>query len=337
MNKVIRVNKLTKVFKTYQRGSSLGAVLKGMFIRKMIPVHAVKEISFDIEKGELVGFLGPNGAGKSTTIKILSGILFPSGGEVDILGYTPWKNRKKYVRHIGAVFGQKSQLLWDVPPLDAFYLNQAIYGIPDKEFHERMNELIKLLEVDEEVKKPTRQLSLGERMKCEFIMAMLHDPEIVFLDEPTIGLDVIAKERIREFITRMNEKGVTFILTTHDLQDIERLAKRVIVINHGEIIFDNTLETLKNHLGAKKTVIIASEKPIKDFAMNGVIVTQLMSDYDAEMKIDMNQTGISEFIDKVSAEYGIRDMIIQEIPIESIIKEMYQAKETGIGSADQHM
>ena len=225
---IIKVENLTKVFKSYQRGNTFGEAVKSLFVRKPIYVHALKGISFNIEEGELVGFLGPNGAGKSTTLKILTGIMHPSGGKAEIMGYTPWKDRKKYVAKIGAVFGQKSQLLWDIPPVDAFYLNKAIYSIPERSFKKTLHKMVELLGVEELIKKPTRQLSLGERMKCEFIMAMLHKPKIVFLDEPTIGLDVIAKDKIREFILEMNRNGVTFILTTHDLDDIAHLAQRVI-------------------------------------------------------------------------------------------------------------
>ena len=180
-------------------------------------MQALKGISFSIKKGELLGLLGPNGAGKSTTIKILTGILFPTSGKVESFGYVPWKARKKYVAHIGAVFGQKSQLVWDIPPIDSFYMNKAIYDIKTEDYKKRLNKMVAMLEAKELIKKPTRQLSLGERMRCEFIIAMLHNPEIVFLDEPTIGLDVIAKEQIRVFIKEMNNRGVTFILTTHDM------------------------------------------------------------------------------------------------------------------------
>jgi len=235
---LIEVENLAKTYKSYQRGNTFGEAVKSLFVRKPLYIPALKEISFSIDQGELLGFLGPNGAGKSTTLKILTGVLHPSSGSVRIMGYTPWRDRRKYVANIGAVFGQKSQLLWDIPPVDAFYLNKAIYAIPEREFKKTMDQMVELLGVGELIRKPTRQLSLGERMKCEFIMAMLHQPKIVFLDEPTIGLDVIAKDKIREFILEMNKNGVTFILTTHDLGDIEHLAKRVIVVNHGEIVFN---------------------------------------------------------------------------------------------------
>ena len=191
---IIKVDKLTKTFTTYERGGTFREALKSLIVRKKKLVEALKAVSFEIEEGELIGFLGPNGAGKSTTLKILTGILFPTSGTVEIMGYIPWKDRRKYVANIGAVFGQKSQLLFDIPPLDSFLLNQSIYNIPEQAFKKTMNEMVEMLDLEKIVRKPTRQLSLGERMKCEFVMAMLHQPKIVFLDEPTIGLDVIAKD-----------------------------------------------------------------------------------------------------------------------------------------------
>ncbi|HOV27285.1 MAG TPA: ATP-binding cassette domain-containing protein [Pseudobacteroides sp.] len=320
---IINVENLVKTFKSYERGNTLKEVAVSLFVRKTKLVEAVKGISFSIDKGELVGFLGPNGAGKSTTLKVLTGILFPTSGKVDILGYTPWKDRKKYVARIGAVFGQKSQLLWDIPPLDAFNLNKAIYSIPDSNFNKKLNYMVELLGVENLVKKPTRLLSLGERMKCEFIMAMLHSPEIVFLDEPTIGLDVIAKEKIREFILEMNKQGVTFILTTHDLGDIEQLAKRVIVINHGEMIFDNTIDALKSHLGTKKLVSITTQAPIPPLEIPGVLVKNKLSDYNAELELDVNIMELNQFIDYINKNSTINDMTLQELPIEEVIKKLY--------------
>mgnify|MGYP000885093148 CR=1 FL=1 len=320
---IINVENLKKTFKSYERGNTLREAVASLFVRKTKLVEAVKGISFSIDKGELVGFLGPNGAGKSTTLKILTGILFPTSGNVDIMGYTPWKDRKKYVARIGAVFGQKSQLLWDIPPLDAFNLNKAIYSIPDSEFNKKLNFMVELLEVQNVVKKPTRLLSLGERMKCEFIMAMLHSPEIVFLDEPTIGLDVIAKEKIREFILEMNKQGITFILTTHDLGDIEQLAKRVIVINHGDLIFDNTIEALRNHLGTKKLVSVSTQNPLPKFDVPGVLVKNKLSDYNAELELDVNTMGLNQFIDYINKNSTINDLTLQELPIEEVIKNLY--------------
>jgi len=320
---IIKVENLTKTYKSYERGNTFREAVYSLFVRKTKYVEALKGISFTMEKGELVGFLGPNGAGKSTTLKILTGILFPTGGKVDIMGYTPWKDRKKYVAHIGAVFGQKSQLLWDIRPIDAFYLNKAIYSIPDKIFKKNLDNMVELLNVGDLIKKPTRLLSLGERMKCEFIMAMLHNPEIVFLDEPTIGLDVIAKDKIREFILEMNKQGVTFILTTHDLDDVERLAQRVIVINHGQIVFDNSIDALRKHFGEKKVVSVSTHNPLPSLDMPGVLVKNKISEYNAELELDVSKLELNKFIDYINKNSTINDLLVQSLPIEDVIKDLY--------------
>jgi ABC-2 type transport system ATP-binding protein len=322
---MIEVKNLTKTFKSYERGNNFFEILKGLIIRKQKLVPALKGISFNIAKGELVGFLGPNGAGKSTTLKILTGIMFPTSGDVNIMGYVPWKHRKKYVARIGAVFGQKSQLLWDIPPIDAFYLNKSIYGIPDGEFKKTLGDMIELLGLTDLVKKQTRLLSLGERMKCEFIMAMLHKPDIIFLDEPTIGLDVIAKDKIREFIIDMNHKGTTFILTTHDLGDIEHLAKRIIVINHGEIVFDESIDVLRKYLGNKKMINISTYNPLNLDDIAGLDIIKKISDYEAELVLDISKIELNLFIDGVNKSSIINDLSIHEPPIEDIIKNLYNS------------
>ena len=320
---IIKVDKLTKTYTTYERGGTFREALKSLIIRKMKRVEALKAVSFEVGEGELIGFLGPNGAGKSTTLKILTGILFPTSGSVEIMGYVPWKDRRKYVANIGAVFGQKSQLLFDIPPLDSFLLNQSIYNIPEQPFRKTMNEMVEMLDLEKIVRKPTRQLSLGERMKCEFIMAMLHKPKIVFLDEPTIGLDVIAKGKIREFILDQNKKGTTFILTTHDLEDVEHLAKRVIVVNHGEIVFDNTMDKLRTHLGNKKAVHVTTHNPLPSLNQPGILIRNQHSDRDAEFELDLSRLKLNEFIKRLNEESVISDMSIENLEIETIIKDLY--------------
>ena len=326
----IDVTGLTKVYTTWNRGSTFGEVIKSIVHRNKSDVHALKGIDFSIDKGELVGFLGPNGAGKSTTLKILTGVLYPTAGNVTVLGVCPWKDRKKYVSQIGAVFGQKSQLVWDIPPVDSFMMNQAIYRIPERDFRRTMDRLTDMLAVREQMMQPTRNLSLGERMKCEFIMAMLHNPKIVFLDEPTIGLDVIAKEKIREFIHEMNREGVTFILTTHDLDDVERLARRVIVVNHGAIVFDDEITALRRHFGAKKIVTASGatacfcddagrELPLPA----GVTLLNRLSPTDVELECDTTVTDLSALIRLIGDTSGLRDLSVQELPIETVIKELY--------------
>jgi ABC-2 type transport system ATP-binding protein len=321
---VIRVKNLKKTYITFERGHNFLEALKSLFYRKSVPVEALRGISFDIGRGEIAALLGPNGAGKSTTLKILTGILYPTSGEVNVMGYIPWKERKRYVGKIGAVFGQKSQLIFDIPPVDSFFLNQAVYNIPDGKFRKILDEMVELLNVGSVIRKPTRVLSLGERMKCEFIMAMLHSPRIVFLDEPTIGLDIIAKEKIREFITEMNRQGVTFILTTHDLDDVERLARRVIVINHGEIVFDGPLSNLRNYFGGKKTVTLNAEREWDGKGIPGVSVIQFLSPKDLELEIDISVITLRDFIQSADRTCGIRDISIRELPIERAIRELYQ-------------
>jgi ABC-2 type transport system ATP-binding protein len=320
---IIKVNNLRKTYTTHERGETFLETWRSLFKRRMIEVPAVKGISFEVQAGEIIGFLGPNGAGKSTAIKIMTGVLHPTSGEVHIMDYIPWKHRKQYVANIGAVFGQKSQLLWDIPPIDAFYMNKAIYRLEDVPFRETMDYLVQLLGVASEIRKPTRQLSLGERMKCEFIMAMLHRPSVVFLDEPTIGLDVIAKENIRSFIQEMNRQGVTFILTTHDLEDIDQLAQRVIVINHGEIVFDNSIAALRNFLGAKKRVRLTTELPANLAEIDGVVVLRRESEVVAELELDTDKLALKEFIRLINERYTIHDMAIESLPIERVIKELY--------------
>ncbi|MCL2109288.1 MAG: ATP-binding cassette domain-containing protein [Oscillospiraceae bacterium] len=320
---IIKLNNLEKTFVTYKRGSGFGAALRSLFKREKVIVKAVDGISFEIPEGEICGLLGPNGAGKSTIIKMLCGALFPTGGEINVAGFKPARERVRYVKEIGAVFGQKSQLIWDIPPIDSFAMNKAIYGIENSLFEQRLDELVKLLDVSEIIQKPTRVLSLGERMKCEFIMAMLHNPRIVFLDEPTIGLDVIAKANIRDFIVEMNKKGTTFILTTHDLEDVERLAQRIIIINHGKKVFDGSLETLQSELGRKKIVELKLHKNADLLDIKGAVVLDKKSQLEFTLEVDMDVVGISEFVGELSKQAEFTDISIKELPMDKIITAIY--------------
>jgi ABC-2 type transport system ATP-binding protein len=329
---MIKVDNLTKTYTTYERGGTFRDALKSLVVRKKKLVEALKSVSFEIEEGELIGFLGPNGAGKSTTLKILTGILYPTSGSVEIMGYVPWKDRRKYVANIGAVFGQKSQLLFDIPPIDSFLLNQSIYDIPEQAFKKTLDEMVEMLDIEKIIRKPTRNLSLGERMKCEFVMAMLHKPKIVFLDEPTIGLDVIAKDNIRDFIQEQNKQGTTFILTTHDLKDVEYLAKRVIVVNHGEIVFDNTMDKLRTNLGDKKTVHVTTREPLPSLDRPGILIRKQLSDRDVELELDLSKMKLNDFIKKLNEKSIINDMSIESLEIENIIKDIY-GKEKPNGTA----
>jgi len=326
MDAIITVNHLVKKYETYKRGSGLAESLMTLFHREKIPVMAVNDISFSVDQGDIIGILGPNGAGKSTTIKMLTGTLYPTSWNIDVMGNNPMKNRKTYVKQIGAVFGQKSQLIWDIPPVDSFRMNKAIYDVSEKEYKERINTMSELFGVEEYITRPTRVLSLGERMKCEFIMAMLHQPKIVFLDEPTIGLDVIAKQKIREFILEMNKQGTTFILTTHDLEDVEQLARNIVIINHGEKVFDDSIHKLQGVLGSKKIVNLTLQHPLGDFCMEGVSLLESKSNQNVTFCVDLDVISIGDFMGNISRKIEFTDISIKEMPMETIITHIYQSK-----------
>ncbi|CAH1204582.1 Vitamin B12 import ATP-binding protein BtuD [Paenibacillus auburnensis] len=330
MMPVIDVKHLTKTYTTYKRGAGAGQTIRSFFQREEVVIHAVNDISFAIGQGEICGILGPNGAGKSTAIKMLCGALYPTSGEIQVLGYSPAKDRKRYVGKIGAVFGQKSQLIWDIPPIDSFNMNKAIYGITTQDFKRRLEELSELLDIAHVIEKPTRVLSLGERMKCEFVMAMLHQPDILFLDEPTIGLDVIAKVKIREFIQQLNQKrNMTCILTTHDLEDVEELAHRVIVINHGEKVFDDSLQRLKLFLGEKKRVSFTFADSAGKTVFNNAYtkVIDRPSDFQITLEVDTAQISISDFLEDISRKHRFSDISVKELPIQQVVMNIYENAE----------
>lgn len=319
----IKVENLVKSYTTYKRGSGFRETVKSFFKREAVTVNAVDNVSFEIQEGTVCGILGPNGAGKSTTIKMLCGALFPTSGSIDVMGYSPARDRTKYVRRIGAVFGQRSQLIWDIPPVDSFAMNKAIYGISDEDYKKRLGEMTELFDVNEVIHKPTRVLSLGERMKCEFIMAMLHSPEIVFLDEPTIGLDVIAKNKIREVVGEMNRKGTTFILTTHDLEDVEQLADNVIIINHGKKVFDDTLTNLRSALGNKKIIDLTLTKPYEGNEINGAEIISRESELDISLEVDTDKRDITDFLKALTSSVDFKDISVKELPMDMIITRIY--------------
>lgn len=251
---MIEFQDIRKSYRVSKRESGLGNAVKSFFKRDYTLIEAIKGISFSIDDGEMVGYIGPNGAGKSTTIKILSGILMPDSGTCVVNGQVPWKDRKEYVRQIGVVFGQRSQLWWDIPVMDSFELLQAIYAIPAATYRSKLDELTELLHLEELLKTPTRQLSLGQRMRCELAASLLHDPKLLFLDEPTIGLDAVSKIAVRDFIKKLNEDHkTTVILTTHDMQDIEAITNRVILIGRGQKLMDGTLDDLRAEAASMET------------------------------------------------------------------------------------
>ena len=320
----IVVDGISKTFKVTKRNSGLKSALKSFFKREYVTVDAVSNISFKIEKGEIVGYIGPNGAGKSTTIKMLSGILLPTAGNIRVNGLNPFKDRKKYVSNIGVVFGQRSQLAWDIPAEDTFDLLKDIYKLNDKEYQKTKDELINLLNIGEIIKKPVRSLSLGERMRCEIAASLIHNPKILFLDEPTIGLDAVSKKIVRNFILKINkEKKVTIILTTHDMMDIDTLAKRIILIGKGQILYDGSLEKLKTKYGSHKNITINTHDKIDTLRLKG-IVSKNKIDGGYSFIIDSNVISVSKFINYLSEKYSLSDLEIDNELIDDVILKLYE-------------
>jgi ABC-2 type transport system ATP-binding protein len=321
---LIKVEGITKSFKVAKRSSGLLQATKALFYREHTIVEALKDITFTIEPGEIVGYIGPNGAGKSTTIKIMSGILVPDGGTCSIMGFTPWKNRVEYVNNIGVVFGQRSQLWWDVPVIDSFELLKDIYNVPPQEFKTTLDLLIETLELKDIINAPVRQLSLGQRMRCEIAASLIHNPKILFLDEPTIGLDAVSKIAVRQFIKTINqEKGVTVVLTTHDMNDIEALANRVILIGKGSLLYDGKLEELRKRFGTQKTITADYRKNTNNFDIPGTTIIHWSPEH-AVLNIDTEQILTSDVITQLSEKVDLLDVTIESQPIENIIVQLYK-------------
>ena len=321
---IINVKNLCKTYKVVKRDSGFGNAIKSFFKRDYRYVKAVQNVSFNIKKGEIVGYIGPNGAGKSTTIKMLSGILKPDSGEMVINGMDPVKDRIKYVKEIGVVFGQKSQLWWDIPAIESFDLLKDIYKVPDREYVKTRDELIQLLHLEEVVKLPVRGLSLGERMKCELVASLLHNPKILFLDEPTIGLDAISKVIVRDFIKKINkEKKVTVILTTHDMADIESLADRVIVIGNGRKLYDGDIDDIKRKYSNEKIIEIYYDK-LKEIP--NIKNTEIISNDNGviKIKIDNKVVTASDVTREYSKVCEIKDINVLSSPIDDIIYKLYE-------------
>lgn len=321
----IDVKHISKTFKVAKRKSGLFASLKSFFKRNYIYIEAIKDISFQIEKGEIIGYIGPNGAGKSTTIKILSGILVPDNGECRINGLTPWKDREKYTKDIGVVFGQRSQLWWDIPAEDTFDLLKEIYKIDDKEYQKNKEKLINLLNIKDIINIPVRNLSLGQRMRCEIAASLIHNPSILFLDEPTIGLDAVSKEIVRDFIKKLNkEKKTTIILTTHDMSDIEALAKRIILIGKGAILYDGSLNNLKSKYASNKKVIVKTNDKVKSLHKKGIISYSKLDKLSYIFTLDTNLISISDFISYLTSKISINDIEVNNENIDNIIIKLYK-------------
>jgi ABC-2 type transport system ATP-binding protein len=321
---IIRTHDLRKVFTSVKRGSGTFGALRTLFSRERVEKVAVEGVTLSIEAGELVGYIGPNGAGKSTTIKMLTGILVPTSGEVAVAGLVPYAQRRANARNIGVVFGQRSQLYWDLPLIESFELLRAIYGIPRATYRRNLDEFIAMLDMEEFLRTPVRQLSLGQRMRGDFAAAMLHDPKIVYLDEPTIGLDVVAKEAIREFIARVNrDRGTTVILTTHDLADVERLSNRIVLIDKGTLVFDGSIDRLREQYGGHRTLVVELCEPLpENFAIPGTQLEPIV-DNVARFRFDRRTISADQLIRRVADSLCVNDVSIEEPELESIIRRIY--------------
>lgn len=322
---VIEVKNLTKVFKTNKKYKGK-EWFKHLFKREKIVKEAVDDITFSVAEGEALAFIGPNGAGKSTTIKMLTGILYPTSGDIKVLGYNPSKERVKLSREIGTVFGQKEQLWVHLSAMDNFLFFGAIYDIPKKELGERIDSLAKIFEIEEFINQPVKNLSLGQRMKCEMVASLLHNPKMLFFDEPTIGLDPIAKETLRNLIKKMNrELGITILFTSHDVGDIEEVCKRVIIINNGKIMLDDSMRNLKYHHLNKKIVEVNLKKDIKIEEKDGIKILKAKNTM-YKIEVDMNKTSMEELMSMFSAD-DLQDISISTTPLEDIIKDIYRGKD----------
>ena len=320
---VIKVEKLSKNFKVKIKEKGFKGSLKSIIKPKYKIVKAVKNISFEVEKGEMIAFIGPNGAGKSTSIKMMTGILFPDKGDIDILGLDPSKDRKRLAYSIGCVFGQKEQLWTHLTPYDNFKFFGAIYDIPESRVEKKIEELRELFELDEFINTPVRNLSLGQRIRCEIVASLIHEPKILFLDEPTIGLDPVVKEKIRTLIKRMNkEYKTTVVLTSHDVSDIEKLCKRVIIVNKGQIVLDDTMDNLKYHYLNKKIIDVKMKEKVNLDDVEGITILK-DKDYNLKLEVDLKKKNISDAIDLLNTD-NIVDINISNVPLEEIISEIYK-------------
>lgn len=308
MENMIEVSNVKRYYKIAKRNEGMGNSIKHLFRREYVVKKAVDDISFTIKKGEIVGFIGPNGAGKSTTVKMLSGILYPDDGSVIIDGFVPYKQRKQYVKNIGVVFGQKSQLNWDLPLIESFELMRYIYKIPKDLYEENLQTFTNLLDMEDFINQPVRQLSLGQRMRGDIVAALLHSPKIVFFDEPTIGLDVVAKEKIRNFIKYMNEtKQTTIIFTTHDMQDIEKVCSRLIIIDSGKKIYDGSIQGIKDKYASIKNIELLLEDGRKEVCT-----------------FDTNKQPMNQIMSEIFAQKQVKDISICEPEIDEIIRDIYE-------------
>lgn len=324
---LINVKEISKTFRIAKRSKGIKGALSNIIFPKYEAKAAVKDISFTINEGEMVGFIGPNGAGKSTTIKMLSGILFPDSGSINIAGYIPYKQRKDYVSKIGVIFGQKSQLSWDLPVIDTFELLKHVYRIPEEMYQRNLRKFTEMLDMSGFINQPVRQLSLGQRMRADIAAALMHSPKIVFFDEPTIGLDVVGKEKIREFARYLNEsQGTTMIFTTHDMQDIEKTCNRLIIIDKGQKVYDGSLSGIKDMRVTSRVIDVEFAQNLEIEPMDGVLVENLQ-ELDGRKKrftFDNSMVPINELMSGLLTKYNVKDFCIAEPEIDVFIRQIYE-------------
>ncbi len=323
MDRAIIVDRLVKNFEVTEKEPGLAGAVKSLFSPKKKQVHALKGVSFAIQPGELVGFIGPNGAGKTTTLKTLSGLLYPTSGFVEVLEYNPWERKSEFLKQIALVMGQKNQLWWDLPAIETFELNRAIYEIPKREYQENLKELVELLELAKLIRTPVRKLSLGQRMRMELVAALLHRPKVLFLDEPTIGLDLVAQQKMRDFIFGYNKKfGATILLTSHNMDDLVDLARRVIVIDEGSLLFDGALEELVNKFAKEKIIkaTLAKEDGIADLEKIGKVKKLAFP----QVELSVPRSTVAVAAAELLQNFPVDDLTIEEIPIEDIIRKVFR-------------
>ena len=322
---VIKVSHLSEYFRVFKKEPGVAGSIKSLFIRKYYDAKAVNDISFSIDEGELVGFIGPNGAGKTTTLKCLSGLLFPTKGEVSVLGFNPFDRKPDFLRQISLVMGQKNQLWWDLPATETFLLNKEIYQVDDKMYQQRVDELVQLLEVEDIVNVQVRKLSLGQRMKCELIASLIHQPKILFLDEPTIGLDVVMQKNLRKFIKEYNRKHkATIILTSHYMGDVEELCKRIIIIDYGKIIYDGSLPEIIKKYAVNKILTITFNKPIERERLIELGQIKEYTPLKVRLTVPISQSRM--IAAKVLEKYPVEDLNIEDPEIETIIRYIFSQK-----------
>jgi len=327
MSEIINVCGLKKYYQVYKKEPGLSGSIRSLFHRKYEDVRAVDNISFEINEGELIGFIGPNGAGKTTTLKCLSGLLYPTGGSVSVLGFDPWKRKNEFLKQISLVMGQKNQLWWDLPAIETFILNKEIYEIPKAQYEETLNELVELLEVKDVLKVQVRKLSLGQRMKCELIAALLHSPKVLFLDEPTIGLDVVSQKKMRDFIKEYNHrKKATIILTSHYMDDVKELCKRVVIIDKGRLIFDGELSEITEKYADHKIITVIFSKDVDAKKLEKIGQLREFSFPKAVFAIKREAASLAA--SELLQNFPIADLNIEEVPIEDVIREVFTGKDT---------